>query len=142
MSWSIPGFSADSCCGGASFVEDQAVEVIGQIGQSELCLDPLEADGADEQPEPVFLMRRHMLDPSPDRGLCGIGAGGGLGHGLSLGLATVDATGQHTIGQRSEEHTSELQSLMRISYAVFCLKKKNNTKYTRSSETRQHRSTH
>src|SRR3546814_12316586 len=30
-------------------------------------------------------------------------------------------------GQRSEEHTSELQSLMRISYAVFCLKKKNNT---------------
>src|SRR3546814_4067878 len=28
--------------------------------------------------------------------------------------------------ERSEEHTSELQSLMRISYAVFCLKKKNN----------------
>src|SRR3546814_8134487 len=28
-------------------------------------------------------------------------------------------------GHRSEEHTSELQSLMRISYAVFCLKKKN-----------------
>src|SRR3546814_6617551 len=33
--------------------------------------------------------------------------------------------------QRSEEHTSELQSLMRISYAVFCLKKKNhNTRHT------------
>src|SRR3546814_3523219 len=32
---------------------------------------------------------------------------------------------------RSEEHTSELQSLMRISYAVFCLKKKKNTKKTR-----------
>src|SRR3546814_10039699 len=30
---------------------------------------------------------------------------------------------------RSEEHTSELQSLMRISYAVFCLKKKNNYLY-------------
>src|SRR3546814_3613205 len=30
---------------------------------------------------------------------------------------------------RSEEHTSELQSLMRISYAVFCLKKKNNNNY-------------
>src|SRR3546814_10332556 len=30
-------------------------------------------------------------------------------------------------GIRSEEHTSELQSLMRISYAVFCLKKKNTT---------------
>src|SRR3546814_6221678 len=31
---------------------------------------------------------------------------------------------------RSEEHTSELQSLMRISYAVFCLKKKNKHKHT------------
>src|SRR3546814_5274314 len=30
---------------------------------------------------------------------------------------------------RSEEHTSELQSLMRISYAVFCLKKKNKSKH-------------
>src|SRR3546814_19864704 len=35
-----------------------------------------------------------------------------------------------TIRVRSEEHTSELQSLMRISYAVFCLKKKKNRKYT------------
>src|SRR3546814_7784224 len=34
---------------------------------------------------------------------------------------------ERTVGFRSEEHTSELQSLMRISYAVFCLKKKNNT---------------
>src|SRR3546814_2816840 len=34
---------------------------------------------------------------------------------------------------RSEEHTSELQSLMRISYAVFCLKKKKQTKSTRAT---------
>src|SRR3546814_3654111 len=34
---------------------------------------------------------------------------------------------------RSEEHTSELQSLMRISYAVFCLKKKKNTDYNRNA---------
>src|SRR3546814_3880125 len=34
---------------------------------------------------------------------------------------------------RSEEHTSELQSLMRISYAVFCLKKKIKRKYTNYS---------
>src|SRR3546814_5894349 len=33
---------------------------------------------------------------------------------------------------RSEEHTSELQSLMRISYAVFCLKKKKNNKLIKS----------
>src|SRR3546814_8597215 len=34
------------------------------------------------------------------------------------------------LGLRSEEHTSELQSLMRISYAVFCLKKKTHTSTT------------
>src|SRR3546814_1324628 len=34
------------------------------------------------------------------------------------------------VEQRSEEHTSELQSLMRISYAVFCLKKKKNNNNT------------
>src|SRR3546814_7291042 len=38
--------------------------------------------------------------------------------------------------QRSEEHTSELQSVMRISYAVFCLKKKTNQ--TRGTVTRNH----
>src|SRR3546814_6280758 len=37
------------------------------------------------------------------------------------------AGGADARGRRSEEHTSELQSLMRISYAVFCLKKKKNT---------------
>src|SRR3546814_7143751 len=36
-------------------------------------------------------------------------------------------TADQTAGTRSEEHTSELQSLMRNSYAVFCLKKNNNT---------------
>src|SRR3546814_3664567 len=40
-------------------------------------------------------------------------------------LCQLDRAGDHRI--RSEEHTSELQSLMRISYAVFCLKKKNIT---------------
>src|SRR3546814_9161260 len=38
------------------------------------------------------------------------------------------------ICRRSEEHTSELQSLMRISYAVFCLKKKKNKKNTNSMQ--------
>src|SRR3546814_4759369 len=36
------------------------------------------------------------------------------------------------LASRSEEHTSELQSLMRISYAVFCLKKKNNNNERRN----------
>src|SRR3546814_3549859 len=38
---------------------------------------------------------------------------------------------------RSEEHTSELQSLMRISYAVFCLKKKTQTKHLRRTNNKQ-----
>src|SRR3546814_9979134 len=43
-------------------------------------------------------------------------------------------------GHRSEEHTSELQSLMRISYAVFCLKKKKNTNKStsRTKNTEEH----
>src|SRR3546814_5165919 len=42
-----------------------------------------------------------------------------LGHFIELA-----EFGDEQVGERSEEHTSELQSLMRISYAVFCLKKK------------------
>src|SRR3546814_8112245 len=42
-------------------------------------------------------------------------------------LQTLGSAGDPYSG-RSEEHTSELQSLLRISYAVFCLKKKKNTK--------------
>src|SRR3546814_10483177 len=38
---------------------------------------------------------------------------------------------------RSEEHTSELQSLMRISYAVFCLKKKKNIHQTKNNRTQK-----
>src|SRR3546814_2823574 len=42
------------------------------------------------------------------------------------GIIVVIAAGNESEANRSEEHTSELQSLMRISYAVFCLKKKTN----------------
>src|SRR3546814_9487862 len=45
---------------------------------------------------------------------------------VAAGLQVTDRTQQ----RRSEEHTSELQSLMRISYAVFCLKKKKDNNKT------------
>src|SRR3546814_2081401 len=45
---------------------------------------------------------------------------------FSFDIVVFGATGDLSL-RRSEEHTSELQSLMRISYAVFCLKKKNTT---------------
>src|SRR3546814_2837415 len=56
------------------------------------------------------------------QGLAALAEGGADDVGEAL--AVVDAD------QRSEEHTSELQSLMRISYAVFCLKKKTTTSKT------------
>src|SRR3546814_3973778 len=51
---------------------------------------------------------------------------------LAFGVAAVTLLllSSAQLEERSEEHTSELQSLMRNSYAVFCLKKKNNYIYT------------
>src|SRR3546814_7708330 len=46
--------------------------------------------------------------------------------GIAIGVISIfDMLPAVGFDNRSEEHTSELQSLMRISYAVFCLKKKN-----------------
>src|SRR3546814_4416899 len=59
-------------------------------------------------------------------------------HGQSPGPASAPRAGHGAARQRrqrrSEEHTSELQSLMRISYAVFCLKKKKTTRSDSPSE--------
>src|SRR3546814_3726275 len=69
-----------------------------------------------------------------------VGPGGGVDQFRLPVESGLLAVGAHAVGvrvlpgeearparQRSEEHTSELQSLMRISYAVFCLKKKIHT---------------
>src|SRR3546814_9809561 len=68
------------------------------------------------------------------RGLLGLAGVVALGGWLAAGTALAQASETLPMGvpgpdagateDRSEEHTSELQSLMRISYAVFCLKKK------------------
>src|SRR3546814_6282001 len=81
------------------------------FGEARRSSDPRESGGA----EPFLPCR---------------GAGGG---------AARRRRGRKIVGRRadrSEEHTSELQSLMRISYAVFCLKKKKkrNPKYVQSKE--------
>src|SRR3546814_1573203 len=58
--------------------------------------------------------------------------GEGRGSGLAAGAAAQRLGLQRNVAaHRSEEHTSELQSLMRISYAVFCLKKKKQEKATK-----------
>src|SRR3546814_10298815 len=66
--------------------------------------------------------RRHGAQPLPGQLFCRSRAG-------SLLACPFEHMGdmQYLPDLRSEEHTSELQSLMRISYAVFCLKKKKST---------------
>src|SRR3546814_2709100 len=60
----------------------------------------------------------------------------GLEH-AGLAISMEDEDGEKEIRRgRSEEHTSELQSLMRISYAVFCLKKKKHKKTNHLSTNR------
>src|SRR3546814_6367633 len=63
-----------------------------------------------------------------------------MAYGYGLSVSLVQLAHAYTAfardgDMRSEEHTSELQSLMRISYAVFCLKKKKNKKPQRKSKT-------
>src|SRR3546814_5050099 len=53
-------------------------------------------------------------------------------------LTPQQTTVLRLLGERSEEHTSELQSLMRISYAVFCLKKKKHRRQYVLNNTLQH----
>src|SRR3546814_6865607 len=63
-----------------------------------------------------------------------------IGTDRSMSFEEVAAASADPIAFRSEEHTSELQSLMRISYAVFCLKKKKtqNDKKKMSATIKQH----
>src|SRR3546814_5999619 len=73
----------------------------------------------------------------PGRASVRIGCRGGTGGGGRAGDRSVadPAVPPLRDDRRSEEHTSELQSLMRISYAVLCLNKKNNTeKHQRHEE--------
>src|SRR3546814_983689 len=64
--------------------------------------------GSDELPNPLEEKRRELRATALDAVLAG------------------EAVPEQRNGSRSEEHTSELQSLMRISYAVFCLNTKKN----------------
>src|SRR3546814_1418771 len=67
-----------------------------------------------------------VADIGPDRDcwICGVIVLDRIGDQVDQHLAEPVGVGGHDRLGRSEEHTSELQSLMRISYAVFCLKKK------------------
>src|SRR3546814_6874499 len=104
---------------------------------SDVCSSDLVGTGQLGIPKRAGLLRyRAKRDLNPERkqatvrtaagyaaGVAPGGGGGTGGHGaVARPLFCVRSR------RRSEEHTSELQSLMRISYAVFCLKKKKNIK--------------
>src|SRR3546814_7791263 len=82
---------------------------------------------------PVDLAPRTLL-AHVEKGELGVKTGKGF---YDYGSMTMDEASQKRdeLLWRSEEHTSELQSIMRISYAVFCLKKKNENTTTLTYET-------
>ena len=61
-------------------MEDQAVQIVGQIGQRDLGLGALDTDGADEQAHLVFLLSEQMLDAGTNLGFDPVGLRGPLGH--------------------------------------------------------------
>src|SRR3546814_6448078 len=81
-------------------------------------------------PPGVIYRRLPMGAPLRDLGGEVLARGGRRGRGWPFRLAGAEET---TGEKRSEEHTSELQSLMRISYAVFCLKQKQYNDCTNTS---------
>src|SRR3546814_2623900 len=93
------------------------------LRSARLCLADLVRNAADRLDMVADLVR-------DDIGLRGVARGAELAVEFAEeGGVEIDALigGAVEGTHRSEEHTSELQSLMRISYAVFCLKKKNKT---------------
>src|SRR3546814_560146 len=82
-------------------------------------------DRQQDDPESLLNLTRRLVALRAAHPALRLGANANwIAEGDLLGFDRV-AGGEH-VRCRSEEHTSELQSLMRISYAVFCLKKKNN----------------
>src|SRR3546814_6555584 len=86
----------------------------GRMGRR--CMDLQRADI--ERLGGVIVDGRGRQHERPARRILLIAGDGGLRRELANDVAGV------AVANRSEEHTSELQSLMRISYAVFCFKKK------------------
>src|SRR3546814_9192952 len=107
----ISDWSSDVC---SSDLLRGQVELAGHVGVGA---------AARERDQAAFVVRAQAVGAVPDPVLAfGLvqRVEGEQGFPLRLVLAVL-------LERRSEEHTSELQSLMRISYAVFCLKKKTNT---------------
>src|SRR3546814_10099651 len=88
-----------------------------------------------------FINPHVQRQPLVLRQIDGRGRGAVIDRGEPAGVAVREdverPAGLPRVQIRSEEHTSELQSLMRISYAVFCLKKKKTTTKKKSNTARK-----
>src|SRR3546814_1315520 len=104
--------------------------IAGQLRDAALVHDAFDVIADFSYPLPVIVVSRILGVPEEDYGRLKDWSGqltGALDSGEAGELAGGIRASEELLAYmaRSEEHTSELQSLMRISYAVFCLKKKN-----------------
>src|SRR3546814_952910 len=110
------------------FASDLLVVITRKLGEGDRGVLPgevLEAGAANLEGLAALLGADDVGHEALARGLAVVAPA--FGHGLAVhdGVNARDvADDKAGVRVRSEEHTSELQSLMRISYAVFCLKKK------------------
>src|SRR3546814_10265054 len=97
----------------SALAQEQKIEEFRKLDQklADLSIDYIKAKLSGDIPG------RHDTDRAPGYGVLARQIQRRAGH-----MPVRQLVGE--LGERSEEHTSELQSLMRISYAVFCLKKK------------------
>src|SRR3546814_10753677 len=120
------------------FKQKTAYEMRISDWSSDVCSSDLLANAPDADPmrDGVVLILRELGRVAENNGLVEIAPGPGDAfnpdHHQAMSVIEADGIAPHAVAQvfqkgRSEEHTSELQSLMRISYAVFCLKHKKNT---------------
>src|SRR3546814_9974313 len=107
-------------------MEGNPVDAPSTINLAALMMHNVEESIAAGERDRRLQENRYLLDAVP---AAEIGSRAGPVHAASLKVwnAIAERSG---VPYRSEEHTSELQSLMRISYAVFCLKKQTTTSTT------------
>src|SRR3546814_3948224 len=121
----ISGSKSNSLCG--AFAGGATSSCSPSSGSRRM--PPLAESDSSEVDDSRFSAGTSDTPSDPADALSDVVEGGAAAFGVAdAGAAIAGSTVQSSFDRRSEEHTSELQSLMRISYAVFCLKKnKNNT---------------